>query len=123
MKNKQCPSTIDGRQCIYVEGHGAEHYAPQDGLDHSDEIRVRLLHDNCDRLEAENTGLRKALEAMKPELKSCPFCGNQDPILDCLTDEDEYFVRCPSCEIQQIADHTRAHAVSKWNRRAGAQGA
>lgn len=37
-----------------------------------------------------------------PELKACPFCGSE-PYLDCLTDEDEYFVRCPSCGVQQIA--------------------
>lgn len=52
------------------------------------------------------------------KLKPCPFCGNPEPILDCLTDEDEYFVRCPSCEIQQVANHTRQHAISEWNRRA-----
>ena len=121
MKTIQCTYIIDSYQCIYVEGHSGEHYAPQDGNDHSDEIRVKVLHDNCNRLEGENAGLRKALEAIKRELKPCPFCGNQEPFLDCLTDEDEYFVRCPSCEIQQIADHTRAHAIDEWNRRSGGE--
>lgn len=60
-------------------------------------------------------------EALEPaSLKPCPFCGNTEPILDCLTDEDDYFVRCPSCEVQQIASDTRDSAVSQWNRRAHA---
>lgn len=49
-------------------------------------------------------------------LKPCPFCGSA-PILDCLTDDDEYFVHCEGCNIQQIANHTRAEAVEEWNRR------
>ncbi len=57
-------------------------------------------------------------EALAPtDLKPCPFCGNAEPILDCLTDDDEYFVHCPSCDIQQIANHTRDDAISEWNRR------
>lgn len=60
-------------------------------------------------------------EALEPaSLKPCPFCGNSEPTLDCLTDEDEYFVNCPSYNIQQIANHTREDAISEWNRRSHA---
>ncbi len=47
---KQCESVIEGHQCIYVDGHRREHYAPQDGRDHSEEIRVRMLSDKCEEL-------------------------------------------------------------------------
>ncbi len=44
-----CPS----EGCIYVQGHGGDHFAPEDGRDHSDEIRLRILHDRVANLEAE----------------------------------------------------------------------
>lgn len=52
------------------------------------------------------------------KLKPCPFCGSIEPILDCLTDDTEYFVHCPSCNVQQIANHSRDSAIRGWNRRA-----
>lgn len=52
------------------------------------------------------------------ELLACPFCGGE-AILDCLTDEDEYFVHCKSCEVQQIANYHKSDAVIRWNTRGG----
>src|SRR5258706_13170318 len=46
----QCTAIFDGNQCIYANGHGGDNYAPQDGQDHSDEIRIRLLRDERDKL-------------------------------------------------------------------------
>src|ERR1017187_4373446 len=68
MNTSQCTVTIDGDRCIYASGHGCDHYAPHDGLDHSDEIRVQVLHDNCDRLKAENATLRKVLTSVRRSL-------------------------------------------------------
>lgn len=63
--------------------------------------------------------MEAVVNLLKPpeELSPCPFCGNQEPILDCLTDDDEYFVHCPNCEVQQIANYRRAEAIDRWNRR------
>lgn len=54
-----------------------------------------------------------------PRLKPCPFCGDPNPVLDLLCDEDEYFVHCLSCSIQQIANYREDEAIARWNRRAG----
>lgn len=52
-------------------------------------------------------------------LLPCPFCGSSDLTLDNLVDEDDYFVSCGGCQVQQIASYTREEAVRRWNRRAG----
>lgn len=52
------------------------------------------------------------------ELLACPFCGGE-AVLDCLTDEDEYFVHCRSCEVQQIANNHKSTAIIRWNTRGG----
>ena len=39
---------IDG--CVYVKGHGGEHLPPEGNRDMSDEIRLRVLRDRCERL-------------------------------------------------------------------------
>jgi hypothetical protein len=45
---EQCLTHLDGFRCIYVAGHGGDHNAPQDGADHSDEIRIRVLQDRLE---------------------------------------------------------------------------
>lgn len=50
------------------------------------------------------------------ELLPCPFCGGE-ALVDNLIDDDDYSVRCLSCEIQQIANYTRPQAIRRWNRR------
>lgn len=49
-------------------------------------------------------------------IKPCPFCGAQ-AVLDNLVDVDDYFVRCTSCEVQQIANYLPGHAIERWNKR------
>lgn len=51
-----------------------------------------------------------------PELKPCPFCGSS-PELDHLSEPDDFFVSCPKCEIQQIANYSPIEAVRRWNER------
>jgi Lar family restriction alleviation protein len=53
----------------------------------------------------------------KPDLLPCPFCGSSNLVLDNLVDEDDYFVSCGGCEIQQIANYTREGAIRRWNQR------
>ena len=50
-------------------------------------------------------------------LKPCPFCGCDKLELSKLVDDDEWFVSCTQCAVQQIADHTRERAIDKWNTR------
>lgn len=59
-----------------------------------------------------------ANHAHKHQLKPCPFCGSTDLTLDHLVDNNDWFVSCNICEIQEIANYTRAQAVALWNRRA-----
>lgn len=49
---EQCRFTEDSTsvRCIYIEGHGGEHYTPWDNCDHSDAIRLRILKDRLERL-------------------------------------------------------------------------
>lgn len=53
------------------------------------------------------------------ELKPCPFCGNDDPILYDFDGED-WAVECGKglCTAQTIMVDTREQAVQNWNRRA-----
>lgn len=51
-------------------------------------------------------------------LLPCPFCGSKDLNFDHLTDDDDYFVNCNSCDVQQIANYRRSEAVERWNTRA-----
>lgn len=56
---------IGGWQCIYPINHHGEHYAPGDGRDHSDEIRVKVL---SDALNEARVGVeRKIVEAVDAE--------------------------------------------------------
>ena len=57
--------------------------------------------------------------AAEKTLLPCPFCGGA-PILDDLGEEDDFFVHCGSCEVQQIANKTIDTAVSEWNQRVSA---
>ena len=52
------------------------------------------------------------------QLLPCPFCGSADLELDNLVDEDDYFVSCRKCHVQQIANYTANEAVNRWNQRA-----
>lgn len=54
-------------------------------------------------------------------LRSCPFCGSADLELGNLVDEDDWFVSCNGCQIQQIANYTRDVAIERWNRRGEGQ--
>lgn len=55
------------------------------------------------------------------ELKSCPFCGGNARMQQCLRwdiDKYRYFVACEVCGVEtpRIA-RTRQEAASSWNRR------
>lgn len=63
-----------------------------------------LEQDKCQVLSREN-------------LLPCPFCGSRKLTLDNLIDEDDWFVSCDDCEVQQIANYTKDQAVARWNRR------
>ena len=47
----QCPKQVEGRRCIYSLSHGGECFSPDDSLDHSDEIRIRILRDRIAEIE------------------------------------------------------------------------
>lgn len=58
---------------------------------------------------------------MKTELKPCPFCGGIARFV-CTKegqfgDEDDGFVRCLLCGIEQPCINTRSRAIAAWNRR------
>ncbi len=61
--------------CIFVKGHGGEHFVPEDGQDHSDEIRLRILRDKVAELKAElehvRSESRAALKRYGRHLESC----------------------------------------------------
>ena len=61
---------------------------------------------------------------MSVELKPCPFCGNEFPVLRMSSMEGYYKIECPQCdtrftlgagEKQKIRDRI----VAAWNRRTG----
>jgi Lar family restriction alleviation protein len=52
-------------------------------------------------------------------LLPCPFCGSTDLVLNNLLDDDDYFVSCNGCEIQQIANYTKDESIRRWNLRVG----
>jgi Lar family restriction alleviation protein len=49
-------------------------------------------------------------------LLPCPFCGGEAELGN-LVDEDDYFVQCKDCEVQQIANYKPRVAVRRWNQR------
>ena len=51
------------------------------------------------------------------QLLPCPFCGSADLLVDNLVDEDDYFVSCSQCHVQQIANYRAHEAVNRWNQR------
>lgn len=50
------------------------------------------------------------------ELKPCPFCGGAAQ-LNNTVDENDFYVSCDVCEIQQVGEHTMEEAVRLWNTR------
>src|SRR6266436_1022736 len=58
-----CPHEEAAGRCIYVKGHGGEHFIPvdrertEDSFD--DEIFIRVLTDRCEAAEAENARLER----------------------------------------------------------------
>jgi Lar family restriction alleviation protein len=63
-------------------------------------------------------------DALKPELKSCPFCGaprsNPAAQIDVIVSEDDLWsALCFGCFSYGPQEDTRAEAIAAWNRRAG----
>ena len=54
---------------------------------------------------------------MNYDLKPCPFCGSTTLELGNLVDEDDWFVNCEDCGVQQLANHTKQEAARLWNTR------
>ena len=54
---------------------------------------------------------------MPDELKPCPFCGSTDLEWSNLGENDDWYVCCKSCDIQQIANYTKQVAFERWNNR------
>lgn len=58
-----------------------------------------------------------------PELKPCPFCGNEYPLTEHRKSTDVYLIRCPQCQIYFMNDCTAGHnrnkqkTIEAWNRR------
>lgn len=50
---KQCSHIRDKWQCVYQSGHGGGHFIPEDGFDHSDEIRIRVILDREEKLKGQ----------------------------------------------------------------------
>lgn len=47
-------------RCIYIDGHGGEHFQDDGRRDYSDECRLRILRDECARLDAKVADARAA---------------------------------------------------------------
>ncbi len=61
----QCPYETAAGRCIYVEGHGGDHFISEDSRDHSDEIRIRVLRDALAVRETAISGLLGAIQNME----------------------------------------------------------
>jgi len=80
-------------RCIYVSGHGGEHFQDDRRADYSDEIRLRLLRDAWDAQDATITALTKRAEAAEREaerlrhgipIESDFICPNELPLSEAL---------------------------------------
>ncbi|ATJ90409.1 hypothetical protein HK16_04020 [Acetobacter senegalensis] len=61
---------------------------------------------------------------MSGELKSCPFCGDQNKLVATCTDEVtalvlNNWVSCENCDAEGPIKKSRADAIAAWNTRAG----
>lgn len=75
-------------RCVYVTGHGGEHFCPADGRDYSDKIRARVLRDRLERAEVvieAARGSRDVVDGLPicracnqrewpPREEGCPLC-------------------------------------------------
>jgi Lar family restriction alleviation protein len=52
---------------------------------------------------------------MKEKLKPCPFCGNDDCVVD--TTGFSYYVTCLKCEAHGPLEGTKEEAMGAWNKR------
>lgn len=60
-------SIANGRRCIFVYGHGGEHYYPTDNSDHTDEIRLRVVLDREDKLKQRVTELEADIKQIEEQ--------------------------------------------------------
>mgnify|MGYP003362451693 CR=1 FL=1 len=53
---------------------------------------------------------------MSEKLKSCPFCGDDEPLM---RGDDWSYVECDECDASGPECKTEAEAITAWNTRAG----
>lgn len=52
-----------------------------------------------------------------PELKPCPFCGNNFPKIYCSQVYESYYGYCSNCGVKTRKTDTKEEAIEVWNRR------
>ncbi len=62
----QCEDRTKDGQCVYVEGHSGDHLFPTEPRDYSDDIRLKVVKDGCERRIAE--AVEAALAKREAEL-------------------------------------------------------
>lgn len=70
---EQCQASNEDGRCIFVQGHGGEHFYPNDNQDHSDDIRIRVLRDNVASLEFKLASQAQALKEAEDQVVLLPF--------------------------------------------------
>lgn len=112
---EQCQASNEDGRCIFVQGHGGEHFYPNDNQDHSDDIRIRVLRDNVASLEFKLATQAQALKEAEENLRIAK--GNALAILDLKAYSEEwsakYEAECDSLRSQLEAAQTETERLNE----------
>lgn len=89
-----------------------------------------IAQENCSQCPIKTSSIRCQflwLEQEVSRLAPCPFCGGEARFVRMVEgqfgDEDNGFVKCLKCGIEQPCANTRSRAIAAWNRRTKKKGA
>lgn len=83
----------------------------------SEKLRAADTHEFVPAITAQPDNLANpSVPTRGGGLAPCPFCGGPAEVSH-LVDENDYFVHCRDCEVQQIAIHSHEAAIELWNNR------
>lgn len=84
----------------------------------ANKMLMEKIADLEDQLQDANKIARARKQRSGIFIESCPFCGNDEVVID-ENEDNEYFIGCPECQASGPITEVVMDAISYWNDRRG----